>query len=183
MGENQIKHDTLITKEKSLYVKSFAILLMLVHHLFTFPDRLPKTGYISLFSLSGLTIEQFIGGFGKVCVCLFLFLSGYGLYISYYEKKVTIKSILQRILKFYIQFWKICLLFIPLGLVLGKITFNLKEIFLNVIGVSSTINGEWWFIYLYVLLVLLFPILLKLVKCLNGGLIFSASLVLILFSS
>ena len=100
MNEKQYYYDTIITREKSLYLKCFAILLMLIHHLFTFSDRLPEGGYISLFPLQDLTIEQFLGGFGKVCVCIFLFLSGYGLYISYYQKEITINSILQRIFKF-----------------------------------------------------------------------------------
>lgn len=183
MISNPKRHDCIITKEKSLYVKSAAILLMLIHHLFTFPDRLPEGGYISLFSLNGLRIEQFIGGFGKVCVGVFVFLSGYGLYISYYSKEVTVKSMLYRVLKFYLHFWKICLLFIPLGIILGRLTINFKEIFFNMLGIHSTLNGEWWFIYLYVLLVLLFPLLLKLVKHVNGGMIFSISLVLVLVSN
>lgn len=44
------KHDECITRDKSLYIKAVAIILMLVHHLFTFPERLPEGGYISLFS-------------------------------------------------------------------------------------------------------------------------------------
>lgn len=177
------EYDECITRDKSLYIKAFAIILMLVHHLFTFPERLPAGRYISLFSFQGLTVEQFVGGFGKVCVCIFLFLSGYGLYISYYQKEITIKSVIQRILKFYIQFWIVFIVFIPLGILLDKIPFNLKEILLNALGIISTLNGEWWFIYLYVLLVLLFPVLLKLVKHVNGRLIFSASLVLVLVSN
>ena len=130
------EYDECITRDKSLYIKAFAIILMLVHHLFTFPDRLPEGGYISLFSLQGLTVEQFVGGFGKVCVCIFLFLSGYGLYISYYQKEITINSVIQRIFKFYLQFWVVFIIFIPLGILLDKITFNLKEILLNAL-VSS----------------------------------------------
>ena len=75
------------------------------------------------------------------------------------------------------------MIFIPLGILLGKIAFNLKEILLNALGIISTLNQEWWFIYLYVLLVFLFPLLLMLVKRVNGGLIFSASLVLVLVSN
>ena len=128
MIEKQYYYDTIITREKSLYLKCFAILLMLIHHLFTFSDRLPEGGYISLFSLQGLTVEQFLGGFGKVCVCIFLFLSGYGLYISYYQKEITVNSVVQRIFKFYLQFWVVFIIFIPLGILLDKIPFNLSKI-------------------------------------------------------
>lgn len=183
MNANIFKYDTSITKERSFHIKAFAILLMLIHHLFTFSNRLPEGGYISLFSLQGLTIEQFLGGFGKVCVCIFLFLSGYGLYISYYQKEITVNSIVQLIFKFYLQFWGVFIIFIPLGILLDKITFNLRDILLNALGIVSTLNGEWWFIYLYVLLVLLFPVLLKIVKHVNGGLIISASLVLVSVSN
>ena len=49
-------YDECITRDKSLYIKAFAIILMLIHHLFTFPNRLPEGGYIPLFSFQGLTI-------------------------------------------------------------------------------------------------------------------------------
>lgn len=73
MIEKQYYYDTIITREKSLYLKCFAILLMLIHHLFTFSDRLPEGGYISLFSLQGLTVEQFLGDLEKFVSASFYF--------------------------------------------------------------------------------------------------------------
>lgn len=74
MNANIFKYDTSITKERSLHIKAFAILLMLIHHLFTFSNRLPEGGYISLFSLQGLTIEQFFRWVWKsLCLHLFIF--------------------------------------------------------------------------------------------------------------
>ena len=95
MNANIFKYDTSITKERSFHIKAFAILLMLIHHLFTFSNRLPEGGYISLFSLQGLTIEQFLGGFGIVCVCIFLFLSGYYLF-HYMEEKDNLNKLAQK---------------------------------------------------------------------------------------
>ena len=49
---------------------------MLIHHLFAYPDRL-NYSYIGF-----LGIERHIGEFGKICVAMFLFLSGFGVYYS-----------------------------------------------------------------------------------------------------
>ena len=58
-------------------VKGFAILLMLAHHLFGLPTLIHSpNGYDPL--LAGVPIEFVIGRFGKICVPLFLLLSGYG---------------------------------------------------------------------------------------------------------
>lgn len=176
-------YDKTINLDTSYIIKAAAVILMLVHHLFTFPNRLPEGAYISLFSYNGLTIEQFIGGFGKICVSLFLFLSGYGLYISYFGKTITIKSIIRRILNFYYHYWTVFMIFIPLGIILNKILFDFKEILFNWFGLSSSLNSEWWFVYVYLILTLLFPSIIKLTHHLNGWILFVISLSLVWVST
>ena len=73
-------------KKDTKIIKGIAIILMLYHHLFAFPERINET-YISLFSIHQKTISFLIGDFGKLCVAIFIFLGGYGTYITYKEKK------------------------------------------------------------------------------------------------
>ena len=66
------------TKKDTAIIKGVAIICMFMHHLFAFPDRIKAgSSYISLFSMSGIGFEILLGAFGKICVAMFLFLSGF----------------------------------------------------------------------------------------------------------
>ena len=146
-------------------IKGIAILLMLAHHLWAFPDRLVDGELISIGSIFNCNLAEYIGEFGKICVSLFFFVGGYGIYISSLNKKV---NILRRIKLLYISYWKVFLIFIPIAFIFfGNqensrwnlyAVLNGKEFFENFFGVSSSYNNEWWFLISYVWVLLCFPI-------------------------
>lgn len=68
------------SKEDTKCMKALAVILMLIHHLWGFPGRIEGLKYFSGGGCEDFTL--FIGLFGKICVSFFLFLGGYGLYIS-----------------------------------------------------------------------------------------------------
>lgn len=156
-------NDQLITKRKSLILKCVAVNLMVILHTFGFPNRISNQTYISVGSFKGDTVEMLIANFGGVCVGMFLFLSGYGLYQTY-STNVTYKGILNRILKLYKNYWCVFLIFVPLGFYMGVYKFNLRTFILNLLVLSSSYNAEWWFLRLYIMLILLYPLLLKFLK-------------------
>lgn len=149
-------------KNKSKYIKGFAIVLMLIHHLFAFNSRIENVNYISILSIRGQTIENYIGIFAKICVPIYLFVSGYGLYYCYKEK-VEYKSILKRALNILKIYWIIMILFLIIGIMIGKREFNFIEFVQNVLTISSSYNGEWWFLNTYIILLILFPFIKKFV--------------------
>ena len=58
-----------------------AILLMVFHHFFGFDDfRNPQNYYIESFNIHGISFERMLAAFGKICVSIFAFFSGYALY-------------------------------------------------------------------------------------------------------
>lgn len=148
-------------------IKGFAICAMLFHHLFF------ETEAYGLFT-------QHVALICKVCVSMFLFLSGYGLSIQYakintgvsFKSKIssTIKFLLRRLYKFYINYWIIFAIIVPLGVfVLGKslsatygteinIWQNLIKDFFGFQGIDSYIT-TWWFNALILSLYFLFPII------------------------
>lgn len=75
--------NTYFTKKESNVIKGIAIILMLMHHLWRFPDRLYYSGITDNFTIFGQSISLYLGDFGKICVSLFFFISGYGLYTSH----------------------------------------------------------------------------------------------------
>lgn len=156
------------TKEDTKVIKGVAVLLMLAHHLLLFPNRMP-TGYelISMFSIGGQTIEGIIGSFGKICVSLFMFLGGYGLYCRSRtdEKGKRTVSIGQQILSLYFSLWKVMAIFLPIGFLffgnqelyssfgaqcVNFSNFTIREFVGNITGWELTYNGEWWFFSSYI---------------------------------
>lgn len=150
------------TKDHTEVAKGIAIILMLTHHLFAFPDRIKIGEYISILEIKNINLEFFIGGFGKICVGMYLFLSGYGMYFVL-RKKGEFKFIdsYNQLKKLYFNYWIVFILFIPITFIFSYNKFDLFEFILNFIGLGSTYNKEWWFFRVYVELIILFPVMHK----------------------
>ncbi|GHI01362.1 acyltransferase family protein [Neobacillus kokaensis] len=157
------------SKNMTSIAKGLAILLMVYHHSFAFPERIENVDYLPLLFIDHQPLSELIGQFGKLCVAIFLFLSGFGLYKSYESKgNFTFRNATKRAFNFIKFFWVIFLLFVPIGLIFfnedPRYVWNLKEFLYNFFALVYTYNGEWWFVSLYVELLLIFPLLMKLIK-------------------
>ena len=164
-----------LTKSDSLIIKGVAICFMLWHHLFfTFSDYgewVQNTAYL-----------------GKVCVAMFLFVSAYGLTIQYSKLKSikyklpgfvdTIKFQGKRLLKLYINYWFVFLLFVPIGIFFfyrslqisyGDHVNYFKSVVIDLLGMQGfqSYNITWWFYQLIIILYLIFPLLYIAVKKMN----------------
>lgn len=152
-----------VTRQDTAVLKGIAICAMLCHHLYGFPPdgADPYTGVLA-----------WMGVLGKVCVALFLFCSGYGLSVNYKPLSILddIKFVIRRLLKFYLNYWIIFLIFVPItifvfhrsltdayGLNSNIIVCLVKDI-LGMQGVCSY-DTTWWFNQLIIILYLIFPLL------------------------
>ncbi len=153
------------TKKDTLAIKALAVMLMIIHHLFAFPDKFSEgVSLTNLITLSdGTALSVAAGNYGKLCVALFMMLSGYGLYISYKnsDENVT-QTILKRIKAVYIKYWQVFFVMIPLGIIIGaeKVSVSWSTMFKNFLAIETTVNDEWWFMTLYVIMLFLFPIII-----------------------
>ena len=164
----------MLHKEDTKKLKGIAILLMLAHHLYSFADRIPYGMEIATsIYISGQELTVIIGLFGKICVSLYMFLGGYGLYASCVSDndkgQLQIKnSLYRKIINLYTTYWKIFLIYIPIGYLFfsnqqqfcDAITqhtrfavFSLHTIISDFFAVTNLFNSEWWFLrtYLFVL--------------------------------
>lgn len=148
-------------KEKSMILKGVAIILMIIHHLFAFPDRIvPPSYYISI-PILGNNIAYYLGVFGRICVAIYLFISGYGLYLKY-NKQRNFKWIIEKVKSFLMNYWLVIfLVFIPIGVVLKEYKLNIKELILNLTCIKISYISSWWFVRIYFEVLILFPILIK----------------------
>lgn len=133
---------------------------MIILHVFGFPNRISPYTYKSLFYISGIPIEEHLATGSSIVVHIFLFISGYGLYL---QGEQSYKKIFNRLKNLYIEYWSVFIVFIPIGYYLGIYKFNLSEFLKNFVGIVTSYNAEWWFIRAYVIYMLVYPMSRKIV--------------------
>ena len=173
--------DRFLSVNDTIAMKAIAILLMLMHHLWAFPDRIAGGPLESILQFSNFPLTVHIGVFGKICVSIFFFLGGYGLYKKYFGKRYNLA---ERLKKLYFAYWKIFVIFVPIGFIFFSnqnaycadagvysafSSFSIKEFLLNVTGIESTYNKEWWFLINYAIALVLFPLIRKIVDRFSVG--------------
>ena len=140
----------MLLKSETLQLKGIAIFIMVFLHLFKQRENVDLClTYIDLF---GEPLISQLVKFTEICVPLYLFLSGYGLYILF-QREGNIHP-LKRIFKLYLHLWVVILCFIPLACIVAPSSYPKSVwIFLeNFIAWKPSYNWEWWFIFPYVLL-------------------------------
>lgn len=165
--------DKLISKDSSLVMKGGAILLMLIHHLFFNEARFSMWDDLHLTLLGHeLGLVNQLGIFGKLCVSLFVFISGYGLSASYLNRELKVKTyLIRRFSKLYLNYWFVAIIFTLISVWCFGRTFEdaygnsyIIKMILDFFGLLSMFcetgyNPTWWFYSCIILLYLLFPII------------------------
>ncbi|HDL6697839.1 TPA: acyltransferase [Yersinia enterocolitica] len=153
----------LFTKDETNYIKGIAIVLMLIHHLFAFPGRIPyDANIINSLPFVGVSVDNYLANFSKICVAMFLFISGYGFS---FKNKINFSYSIKKLKKLYFSFWLVFIIFIPIGFIFINNDWSDSsplKLAKNILGVTSDYNGEWWFIRLYVVYVLMLPLISRL---------------------
>ncbi len=150
-----------ITKRDSKMLKGVAILSMLTLHLFCRTDNLP---YTPLLWIGAKPFVYYLGQFSDICVSIYCFVSGYAHYLQ--SSEADFRRRWKRLLRFFIPFWLIAVLFSLAGIIVGNETIpgSIGEFLLNCLTVKNSYNGAWWYANTYILLVALQPLSCKFVK-------------------
>ena len=167
----QIQNPT-FGRDDTKVIKGVAILLMLLHHLWAFPERVFLTdGFSDTFLIIGEYWYSYMGRFGKICVSIYLFLSGYGLMKSKQSGRFDLTG---KVKGLYLSYWKVFIVFIPIAFlffanqpaycevadIYSKYsTYSKKETLLNFLGLSSSYNPEWYFFRTYLVALFTFPLI------------------------
>ena len=157
-------------------LKGLAICLMLIHHLFW-----RRNGLYDDVQIGNLFLINEIGKMAKICVAIFVFLSGYGLMIQS-EKRGNLGPLrsfyLHRFKKLFLNYWFIWLIFVPISYFCFDMTFQNAyhtnigwHLLADVLGLHSLIfqdaycfNPTWWFYSCIIVLYLLYPLMYKMIK-------------------
>lgn len=139
-------------KKVSSQLKSFALVLMIMHHLWHLP-------YFALFEpIEYEHLLLSIGMLGKICVGMFLFVSGYGLMASYCAAGNGF-HIWRRLKKVLLPFWLIVILVAPFLLIIHEVKWF--QVVTDAMLLTRNMNGNWWFMQTYVIYVICFPLFAK----------------------
>ena len=164
---------------------------MFYHHLFLSKEMVMKYDVIfaPLSQKQGITI----GLMFKLCVAIFVFLTGYGYCKKGDNLKGYFKKTIYRILKLMFQFWFIYILFFIIGLFTGQCKIYLGDSTLETIkngiidfcGLSHffgtpRMNLAWWYMSLALLFIVITPILVFLNKNKIASIVITIAIVSIL---
>ena len=169
MEKGTISTDSFLSIDDTRIMKAIAICCMLMHHLWSFPARVADKPLENFFTIFGMPSTLYLGFFGKICVPMFFFFGGYGVYKRTLGKKYDVVS---RLKKLYFAYWKVFVIFIPIGFIFFSnqanycgepflcnrfAKFATKELISNFLGFTSTYCREWWFLISYAFALVCFP--------------------------
>lgn len=156
------KTDYRITLNETWIIKAVAIMAMIFHHLFLSGPEYGQVTYIVALSL-------------KICVALFVFLSGYGMAASFPKEtpgkmKTHFFVLCKRYAKFFLNYWFVFFIAVPVGVfcfgrplevAYGENANIVRSFISDMLGQQNynSYNITWWFNELILGLWLLFPLL------------------------
>lgn len=158
-------------KKTTGMLKGVALILMFAHHLFGFPEWLLAGNTFLSIPFQTQTTAYFLGKFGNICVGMFMFLTGYGIFYSYKKGNCFSYSI-KKILTFLAQYWiMLFTFFIPVELLCGVRDYSLSFILKEMFAISVRIVNFAWYVRFYVLAMLTMPVLKKILSKKTGAVI------------
>ena len=142
-------------------IQGIAVLLMMYHHFFLDPSELA-------ISYGNIELVKQTAWFGKICVGMFAFVSGYGVFYGFSALKreqffTTLRGNYRktfvRMLRVFGKYWYVLFIFKGIDFIIRKEMFYPVEFWENFFAIKVTYNGTWWYMQQYVLMMLLAPLL------------------------
>ena len=151
-----------VSRFETNMLKGVAIIMMLWLHLFLKESDMGN--YTDLNLANGEPLAYFLT---RLCtpVSFFLILSGYGLTYLYYNNRLSPQTQLSRLLKLYIHYWWVLLVFVPIGMFVkpGRYPGTITDVVFNLLSWRHNYNFETWFLLPYALISLSALYILKVV--------------------
>ena len=135
-----------LSKDYTASIKGIFIMLVFISHARSYFD------YTMIYDQYTI---QFMNTIGQLMVTLFLFYSGYGVFVSIEKKQEQYvnKMPVDRILKTLFDFVLALILFVILGLYLGK-KYTISKLLLACTGLVSIGNSNWYMFVIFTLYIM-----------------------------
>ena len=172
------------TKEHTMQMKGIAIIILLFHHCFLNAQRWATVPYEKLATTKGwgyypISFEpfsshtiQYLASFSKICVAMFVFMTGYGMWVSYesQKKKTTMSNYIKKrmvtlMTGFLIIFVVTEILAIPTGRFIEVYGHDFRSVvymIIDALGLAKLLGTPlfcltWWYMSLAIVLIMIFP--------------------------
>lgn len=151
----------MITKRQSGMLQGIAILLMMYHHFFLNPEELALT-------YQNPELVKSMAWFGKICVGMFAFVSGYGMFHVFAGQEKTdfftdlkweYKEVLHRLFAVLGKYWYVLFLFKGIDYIFRKEPFFTDIFWKQILVIDVSYNGTWWYLQQYIMMMLMIPLL------------------------
>lgn len=153
-----------LTPKDTKMLQGLSVLAMVCLHLF---DRYDYDGLFQpLVFLAGYPLSFYFGQISDFCVVGFAFCSGYShmAMLRTMDRKQYVKRSWQRLAYLYINYWIVLFVFTALSIIGGQRTQMpglLMKFAGHFVGLLHTYNESWWYLFTYVLLVVLSPLIIR----------------------
>lgn len=172
------------TKEHTMQMKGIAIIILLFHHCFLNAQRWATVPYEKLATTKGWGyypisfapfsshMIQYLASFSKICVAMFVFMTGYGMWVSYesQKKKTTMSNYIKKrmvtlMTGFLIIFVVTEILAIPTGRFIEVYGHDFRSVvymIIDALGLAKLLGTPlfcltWWYMSLAIVLIMIFP--------------------------
>lgn len=169
------KNQGIFDKETAVALKGVAIIMMLIHHMYRTADRFADYK-VQFYPFQDVTIINF-ATVCKICVSLFAFITGYGLFLNYSRHKGSVQGwVIKRYVKTFSGYWLIWIIIACVcqlkdgGFVRTMFAddwYNgIIYCVLNFFGFSNlfgtpTLDYRWWYMCVAIVLILATPLVHK----------------------
>lgn len=145
-------------KKNSTLIAGIAMILMLIHHLFNL--KFYETNHVIPILINNYEVDAYLGKFGKICVGIFVFNTGYVFFSkpNFYD---TWNKRFKRLFKFLISYWILCILFCLYGYCINEPLPTIANFIKNLFGITTGGNIQVtyaWYVYFYIEIIILYPI-------------------------
>lgn len=157
-------------------MKGIAIVMMLLHHMYLSAERFK--GYEVSFAPFSKQTVIYTCNFFKICVPIYAFISGYGLYLSYKNNRSTpCQWTAKRLIKTMAGFWVIWILAAVIFQIMfgyvsevyftsGSNIRNISSMGIDFLGLAkllgtTSMNGTWWYMSAAIIFVICVPLVMK----------------------
>lgn len=123
--------------------------------------------FLSQLSLwGGVPLSFYISQLSDFCVFGFAFCSGYG-HMMQYGQNNFYKRRLKGLVSILCNYWLVLIVFTIISILVGQSDFmpgSLFKFIMNALTLENSFNGAWWYMFTYILLILISPMVLKIAK-------------------
>ena len=153
-----------LSKNDTKMIQGLSVLAMVCLHLF---DTTQYQGtFQPLFFIKGIPISYYFAQLSDFCVFGFAFCSGYA-HMKLFKQPYYYSKRVKSLSKLIINFWIVLIGFTIVSICVGQSHYmpgSLSVFLGNVFLYNLSYNGAWWYLWVYILLVLISPLLLKAVE-------------------